>query len=223
MTIISVHFPKTAGSSLKAAWTQAFGKERVLELYTDNPADTRSAIHLDPEYFVRRPVEVPAGIDVVHGHFSPRRYSHLEDVTFVTFLRHPIDNLLSIYAFWKTFPRCGDPLHEYFLNYNLTVVETARLPVLRHLMSRTYFGNFDMGRFAFIGDASTYRQDLERLSTIVGRQLQHLRENVTIERERASGSESLYANLKADTSLRQTLTDILAEDIAFYEKFGEPA
>src|SRR5258706_13066569 len=100
MPIVSVHFPKAAGSSLKAAWVQAFGEERVLDLYTDNPADERSGVHLDPDYRVRDQAGLRPTIDVVHGHFRPHRYGHLNDATFVTFLRHPVDNLLSIWGFW---------------------------------------------------------------------------------------------------------------------------
>jgi hypothetical protein len=216
MRIVSVHFPKAAGSSLKAAWIQAFGRERVLDLYTDNPADTRSRIHIDPEYVVRDPPLFGEATDVVHGHFRPHRYAHIQDAFFVTFLRHPIDNLLSIYHFWQTFVRIGDPMHEYFLDFKLDPVATARLPLLRHLMSRTYFDGFDMNRFSFIGDMATYSQDLAVLSTLIGRPLPHLRENVTA--ERSNEPRSSYEDLRGDTSLRETLGSILAEDIAFYER-----
>ncbi len=156
-------------------------------------------------------------MDVVHGHFHPSRYAHIADAQFVTFLRHPVENLISIYRYWRTLPRNGNPLHEYFLAHNLGILEAARLPLLRYLISRTYFGGFDMDRFSFIGTMEHYSADVRRLSKIIGRPLPEMRQNVTAE-VREAGAAGGVSDLTSGSKINSALYELLRDDIAFYER-----
>ena len=42
-----------------------------------------------------------------------------------TFLREPVDNLISIYYFWLTYPFDGYPAHRRFLDERPTIFEFA--------------------------------------------------------------------------------------------------
>jgi hypothetical protein len=93
----------------------------------------------------------------------------------LTFLRHPVDKLIS-------------------------------------LMAETYFGNFDMSHFDFIGFFENHEADVLRLAKDLGLPLAAgVHENQTVE-----AVERL--ELKADLSVRRVLSDLLGADVAFYER-----
>jgi hypothetical protein len=79
-------------------------------------------------------------------------------------------------------------------------------------MSETYFGDFDMSRFDFIGFYENRDADIPRLAKDLGLPLvaavHQNRTSQTIER----------LELEADVSVRKRLTDLLAADVAFYER-----
>jgi hypothetical protein len=163
------------------------------------------------KYFARRET-IPAGIRCIHGHFHPGKFDLTGDVVLFTLLRHPVDNILSIYFFWKTTKRQGDALHDDFCDNRLTIVETARLPLLRWLFSRTYFEDFDMSRFDVIGRHTDRENAIRRLSERIGAPLDiAVRENVTPESVE-------YEEARGDQALRIQLENILADDILFYER-----
>lgn len=116
--IVSVHLPKTAGKSFQAALTARFG-ESLLEDYGDFPMNT-------PEYDRNRAALAASlrnaerdfrGIECIHGHFLPVKYLLLSvrrPVTFVTWMRDPIQRLVSNYHYWRRSydARTAPPLHR---------------------------------------------------------------------------------------------------------------
>src|SRR5208283_2382267 len=103
---------------------------------------------------------------VVHGHFRAQRY--LCDRAYrLTFLRHPVSNLISIFFFWRLSPPFI-PLHARFLEERPSIVVFARYPAFRTLMSEAYFGGFDMRRFDFIGFHESRDVDMPKLATAIG-------------------------------------------------------
>lgn len=110
--------------------------------------------------------------------------------------------------------RQGDSLHEYFLDNDLTLVEMAQLPLLRYLYSQTYFGGFPMERFNLIGDHENREAALMRLARLIDRPLDvSVRDNVTP----ASDEREEVEN---DPVLRRRLTDILADDVRFFDRYA---
>lgn len=151
--LISVHTPKAAGTSIRKILSDAFGDTFVAD-YRDDPADPLSERHLNPpRYFARNRV-LAEGVNCIHGHFHPGQF-RLDDEFLFTILRHPIDNVISIYTFWKSDRSNPTGLHAYFLANELDVLQLAQLPLIRHLYSYSYFGGFDMERFDAIGDMKT--------------------------------------------------------------------
>jgi hypothetical protein len=208
-----VHVPKAGGSSLLRALERAYGAAFRTD-YRDNPADPLSQRVLDPASYLARGERFPAGVDCVHGHFHPGKYAIDDGVVLATILREPVDNLISIYSFWKNLPRGHDALHDYFLDRQLGVLECARLPLLRRLLSETYFGGFDMGRFDLIGRHDDRAAALRRLGGLVGASLDvDLHENATPKDERR-------LEMSEDRALRHRLEQLLADDIRFYQRYA---
>jgi hypothetical protein len=130
-----VHVPKCAGISLRHAFENAFGSDRLYQDYDDRPIDPASPINLDPEGFYERMAkrgnDFLAGKKVIHGHFNIRKYANLSARQRVTFFREPVDRTISHYFFWRETARHGHQLHDYVLDNRLTLEEFARLPMIR--------------------------------------------------------------------------------------------
>jgi hypothetical protein len=198
--VVSIHFPKAAGTSLHAQFTKLLGDEVSLD-YTHGPLTSAG----------NETAEFPTGKKLVHGHFRAQRYA-ASDAFWMTFLRHPVDNLISIYFYWSTAMGGTNAIKTRFLRERPSVLEFARYPGINRLMSETYFGNFDMRRFDFLGFYERRETDIPRLGQDLGLPLlasvHENRTNESIER----------LELEADASVRRQLIDILTTDVAFYER-----
>ncbi|MDD5328814.1 MAG: hypothetical protein PHX38_02340 [Sulfuricella sp.] len=209
--ILSVHTPKTAGTTLLHLLKRTVGSAAVLVDNADDPCNPASPRNLDPEGYFSNPVTPPPEFMVVHGHFHIHKYSALHPAFRMTFLRDPVDTMLSIHTFWQTFGYGHNALHDYFLKNKLNVLEMARLPILRHMLSHHYFGNVNMRMFDFIGCFETFSKDMEVLSLKLGIPIVadvHLNR---INKEKQSDESE--CNAKTRTMLR----DILIDDSRFYE------
>jgi SAM-dependent methyltransferase len=198
--VVSVHFPKAAGSSLKSQFATLLGDAVSLD-YSHDPLTPAGA----------ETAPFPDGKRIVHGHFRAQRYASA-NAYWITFLRHPVDNLISIYSYWKSLMTPGHELHGRFLRERPSIFDFAAYPGIRRLMSETYFGEFDMNRFDFIGFHETRDVDVRRLAEALNLPLvAEIHENKTIH-------STERQQLEADPSIRLRLEDLLAEDVAFYER-----
>lgn len=213
--VISVHTPKVAGTSFIKQLQTAFGDDFLLLDYSEDPADVRSRRNIDPESYRLEFIKDISPFRVVHGHFHISKYDGLSDAFRLTFLRHPIDNLLSIYDFWslQSVDIWDNPLFKYFKEKSLTPERFAMLPAIRYLYTYTYFGGFDMSRFDFIGDYQFYSNELLRLGDLLG---------VNFEPSVRLNATQTLPGYQPRTNLvnRSILEDLLAEDIRFYEKYA---
>lgn len=198
--VVSVHFPKAAGSSLKFQFEQLLGDQVFLDYGSDPLIDAS-----------RESTEFPSEKALVHGHFHPAKYASTEAYR-LTFLRHPVDNLISIYYYWKGLAEPGHALHARFLHERPSVLEFANYSGISTLMSETYFGHFDMRQFDFIGFYEDRSAGLQRVADDLGVPLlPEVHKNET-------SDTAERRELEADVSLRRQLTDRLAADVAFYER-----
>ena len=205
MKIISLHFPKAGGSSLRSQFHQLLQDKLLLD-YDHHPLGPNAAHTVD---------ELPPSVRLVHGHFHAARYDQVRDAFRFTFLREPIENLLSIYYFWETRPDDGsNPWHSMFLREKPTVEEFAKkyIPVQR-LMSETFFGGYDMSRFDFVGFFENRLIDIPKLAEMIGVPLDA---NHHINRTE-SGWERRAA-VKDDRKLMARLSTLLADDLSFFER-----
>jgi hypothetical protein len=212
-TLFSVHVAKAGGTSTGEALRKAY-RDALAPDYQDDPANPISQRVLDPNRYFSRNESLLAGIKCVHGHFHPGKYNIPKDAILFTLLRHPVENILSIYFAWRVMERRPKAaLLNYVKENNLNVIETARLPLLRWLFSRTYFEHFDMGRFDTIGRHEDRGRAFAKLSWLIGAPLDVPHVNQTP----PSDERQAAAN---DRKLRAQLEDILADDIRFYERYA---
>lgn len=210
MRLFSVHVAKAGGTALGRAFGHAFGTGLVTD-YADDPANPLSRRHLDPERHLCGRHKAPDHARCVHGHYHPAKYALDADDYLFTLLREPVDNIISIYFFWKSLPRSDSPLHCYFLDNKPSLLETARLPLLRRLFCRTYFGGFDMARFNLVGRHDARTDTLARLGSDIG---------IPVDggaRVNETPPSPERVEVETDTRLHRLLQDVLSDDIRFYE------
>jgi hypothetical protein len=122
----------------------------------------------------------------------------------MTFLRGPVENLISIYFFWRAYQEPTNAVHAQFLRECPSILEFAKYPVFSKPMSETYFGGFDMRRFNFIGFHENRDIDISRLAVEIGLPLvPEVHENKTPE-------SAKRREVETDPSVRKRLTDLLS-------------
>lgn len=200
--IISVHLPKSGGTSIRRCLESQFGARALFD-YGRGP--------LGPHAHVREP-GLPAGVELVHGHFRPARYDAVGEAFRMTFLREPTDLLLSFYFFWRELPFEGQALHRKFLDERPDIETFAAWAPIRRLSSDTFFGDYDMDRFDFIGFHETRAEDMARVNALAD-----LRLNAALHDNRTENDREERQAVRADKALMGRLRDLLADDVRFYE------
>ncbi|CAN5560719.1 hypothetical protein BH10PSE4_BH10PSE4_25290 [soil metagenome] len=154
--LVFVHIPRTAGTSL----VEGIGRL------------CRSPASFAPDHLPAAAADIRGGrYDFINGHFTYAKFVELcgADYRFVTFVRHPVDRLLSDYAYstsdrhpgadeirtnYPNFVRyCAEPaFHDAAMRYLALPGETPRQAADRMLDNYLCVGNVD-----------TYADDYRRL------------------------------------------------------------
>ena len=147
--IVSSHIPKTAGRAFLISLIKIFGDENVLRDYGK----------LQPEGDMIRKIEPHH--KCIHGHFTPRKYKDsLHDAIFVTWIRHPVDRVLSAYYFWER-DKSKKEGHIEIMDF------IEGVPDSHNLQSRMFDG-FKLDDFAFIGITEYYESMHNKFCELIG-------------------------------------------------------
>jgi hypothetical protein len=209
--IVSVHIPKTAGTSFHYDLAQVFGA-RLLDDYGDWPETTtrEAAAHKE-----RRRAEMLADVetiveryDAIHGHFVARKYAGVFPVTsLVTMVRDPYQHAVSTY---EHAARETDSPHPSF-----RVFKEARMTLLDFIEAfpnhqSLYFGGMSLEDFAMIGVSERYEQSIALFETIFGITLPRARVRQNVNPAKSA------AEYPITPEVRRAVERNRAEDIALY-------
>ena len=115
ITLIFIHIPKTAGTSIRSLLQGLVTPRKSVYLYPQGKA-------ISKEEFKALPAERKAQIRVVMGHVMYGIHELLpQQVRYVTMLRDPVDRVVSLYHHIKRIPE--HPLHQSVVEKNLTLEE----------------------------------------------------------------------------------------------------
>lgn len=172
--LISVHLPKTAGTSFEESLRSHFGERLRLD-YADKPlhrtALQRNGMALSAALRRSRSGCDDDRIACIHGHFLPLAYRWLRvpgGLRFVTWMRDPVQRLASHYHFWRreNAPPAADTLHRRMLEEDWSFERFALGPELRNVYARFLWG-FPLRRFDFIGISEHYGEDLQAFGALM--------------------------------------------------------
>ncbi|EED35866.1 conserved hypothetical protein [Luminiphilus syltensis NOR5-1B] len=209
--LISVHLPKTAGSSFAALLAVAFVDRLALD-YVDQP------IHQSPVQRKTRalmgakaPRPELTGLACVHGHFLPLKYRDQlnRGAQFVTWFREPLDRLQSHYGFWQSHydPATAGRVHRQMMDEQWSFERFALGPELRDIYS-LFLWRFPLERFSFIGLFEALSQDTVRFTD------EFLGAVSNLPRLNEGGQ----APLDIDSDLRERIYTWHARDVALYQQ-----
>ncbi len=200
--VVFVHIPKTAGSSLRTGLEKALRKDyRMLFDYGRDGGKTtpellellydRQALH---EFRSHYPRDTPTFLS---GHFPASKYlPFFNPGTFVTFLRNPVDRVISEYAHFTARNGFGGGLHDFL--------------ALPHMTTRLqHFIDVDIRAFGFIGFMEEFETSVQALSEQVGFPIPIIRKN-------PGDYSQVEAQLRNDETLA-IVRESCKGDIAFYE------
>lgn len=213
--IVSVHLPKTAGTSFATALEQIFG-ESLYRDYADLPLNT-------PHYKRNRAALKKSlanarknfrKVECIHGHFLPLKYlllSDKRDITFVTWMREPVERALSHYHFWKRSPNPKKlpPLRRRMIEEKWSLERFCLGPELRDIYTQFLFG-FKLDYFSFIGITEFYSEDLSFFS-------KHFL-NSSLEPERLNVGSAAGNAYQISGSLRSEIEQFHSRDMELYER-----
>lgn len=156
--------PKTAGSSFQTILETYFGARLLLD-YGDLPVNTPAclrtgrALHDAATNRARDFGEV----ECVHGHFLPAKYLPLKSsgrAVFVTWLRDPLERMVSHYNFWKhTFNSASAPaLHRRLVEENWSLERFCFCEEMRNLYAQ-FLWSFPLSFFDFVGLTERFDED----------------------------------------------------------------
>ena len=172
--LISLHIPKTGGSSLVRALERWFPAGRLIKHYRGKSGGLP----------VRHTLQGPV---CVHGHFNAARgfgvaqyYPQVDQ--FMTFLREPFDRFQSLWFFLNRMKRegrpvealDGDPDFQTFLHLRAAEQMQNRNSYsfvwqFPDVANHTDIGDLMDRRFVFVGIMERYRESLDALAAVLGK------------------------------------------------------
>lgn len=212
--MVSLHLPKTAGTSFRATLEDHFGAGLRSD-YDDMPLHKGGAERnlASLEGAVSNFLGNFDGVACIHGHFLPMKYLLLRDrlnLEFVTWLRHPVDRLVSHYEFWKRQydPATAGPLHRTVVTQDWSLERFCLSEELRDVYAQ-FLWAFPLEYFSFIGIVEHYEEDHAFfVEDRLGASVAPKRLNVAPQRERPAA---------LDSGLRRDVEAFHAADMRLYE------
>lgn len=210
LELVSVHIPKSAGTSFRHILKKVYGEEEVIRL--DIPL-LNPRVRINEELYTEG--TLPRGVRVIHGHFSPaevmRKFPETTDLPFITWLRDPVERVISNYFYLEK--RLREVLNEEGRGLNMlskmqrSLIEYARADITRNRQTK-FLEGIDLEDFEFVAIQEHYAEDLRDLARHLGwGEVEEIKVNVTGKSKRDVPAE-----------IREEIARLNAEDVALYQR-----
>lgn len=175
--IFYIHIPKCAGTTLHHIIEQQYEPE---EIYTVPAVDWQEDCYNDLKD--KWPAEKKKRIRVVKGHMLYGWHTAFGDdpFTYITFLRHPVDRIASLYHFSRN-SNWAHYLAQEATTYSLAEFAALDATELRNYMTHSIAGDLGVDRailskafhhlahdFGFVGIVERFADGIEALSNKLG-------------------------------------------------------
>lgn len=169
--IISVHIPKTAGTSFGRGLSAAYGGRVLMDYHKDKAYSwmfrhkVRRWKSRCRAWLGRKRIE--QRYDVIHGHFAADKYDFLSRVRYATFLRHPVYQAASHYAHHVRKRESDSEFHREICEKGMSFAEYVRFVGARPFYA-TYLSGKDPRSFDFVGVTESYDDSIELFDRVFG-------------------------------------------------------
>ena len=215
--IISLHLPKTAGSSFLSSLSTHYGNS-LFEDYNDLPLHTpyhKRNTHAILEGIKNR-FKSYQDIECIHGHFLPLKYRFInnQNTKYVTLMRDPAERLASQYFYMKRHytPEKAkkQSLLKTMIDDNWSLERFCLGKELRNTYSKFLWG-FPLDNFNFIGIVEYYQADFMAFSK------QYFAERLTPQHNNINPNISGKSYFK-DSAKKEAVLKHHEEDFLLYSK-----
>jgi len=166
LEIIHIHIPKTAGTSLLNVLQKKYSSNEICtikrkELTGSSTKDNSDIInhHISKEH------------KILHGHLFYKEIGPVlkmnKDVKIITFLRSPVDRVISNYLFFKQRIFEGKVNKNELSRKDETLMEYARLEESQNRQSK-FLDGLDLEKLYFLGIMETFSEDIKNLCQKLG-------------------------------------------------------
>ena len=214
--LIFLHIPKTAGTTLrqileKVYWPNIYFDYLEQYNFMDSNKSLMLNLRRNIKNFVRYRSKLRPTDRCIYGHFKATKYINAyPDCRLATWLREPVDRLVSHYYYWKRYPDYNHSICRQLIKEDLTLEQFARIDVMRNLMSR-YFDGISIDRFGFVGTVENFDNSLKAFFDFLEIDPIHVRPvNV-------NANKSVNGKYGIDNSTRKLLESLNERDCEMYE------
>ena len=161
-TLISVHIPKTAGSTFHEVLVHHYGW-RLKHIHQKKDF---GKLNNGKRYWVNKPF-----VKAIHGHIIPHEHwkQQYKNASLVCWLRDPVDRLISAYYHLKkTQDLLNDPNQQAFKEIQPDLLMFAEHRAFKS-STRAYqrvLGNCNPADFAFVGRTDNFTEDLRQFEEV---------------------------------------------------------
>ncbi|MCP4397067.1 MAG: sulfotransferase family protein [bacterium] len=166
---VSIHIPKTAGTSFRNILKQVYGKQRVIRIDITLPGEKNSfRSPFSP------PEKLPNKARVIHGHFRfpdlADLYHLSPDIPIITWVRDPVERVISNYCYLQkmlcTFLREEQRQIDILSKMERTLPEYARTEINRNRMAK-FLEGIRLRDLLFVGIQEDFSKELDDLVTLL--------------------------------------------------------
>lgn len=209
-TLVAVHVPKSAGTSVREALASHFGARLRLD-NGDRPmahARWERRLHALRAGWHLRGEQLPHAC--VYGHFLPLKYAWIRNARYCVWMRDPVQRVVSRYHHYRRHAD-EEPQHRRWgLVPGLTLEQFVRLPHYRNTCAE-YLWRFPLERFDFVGIVERFGEDWGRFGRMAGLAAElAIRANANPDR----GGDAYRLDAKTAGLIR----DMNRRDMALYER-----
>lgn len=154
--LIFIHTPRTAGGTINHMFRSNYpnGTVVLIESFFGKPEKNILVYYPKPRYKIYK-IEQVRKFSIITGHIPFSRVVSFNR-PLITWLRHPVDRVISHYNVVKSSKR-------YMTKFSGIISFAESTPNLM-----TYFTGGDLSRFSFIGIQEFFEEDLKRMFKVLG-------------------------------------------------------
>lgn len=221
MTLVFVHIPKAAGTSLKNAITDKVGSDNIYFDYCRPLA--KGNLHRKVDCLLSSMTARSRTEKFIFGHFLVGKYANFNgycfkrrrEVAYATFLRDPLQRAISHFFFWKRTAVNGHQIWERFTQEKWSLEQFLLFKEYTNFQAK-FLWRFPLSQFDFIGLTEHFDDSVKMLGDVFP-----LLENLPTKVENNNPKNAVGINYRIDSHLAAEFRCRNQLDYALYDQAVE--